>query len=87
MVLLPFCAIGGFGFILGRDRAVAIQCSRTGEEYLGQYDYWIERFELHIYARIQSDDAVSKIGINETLEHFMKFQKSPVPLFENGCSC
>ena len=77
-LFLVFAFCGGFGFILGRDRAVAIQLSRTGEAYLGQYDDWIEDFEVRIYPRIQSDDAVSKLGANETLDHFMKYRKEPV---------
>lgn len=55
-LFLCFMSLGGFGFAMGSGKAAQIQAQKTGEDYLGQHDDWLERYLDNIRPILAADD-------------------------------
>lgn len=54
-LFLAFMSLGGFGFLFGAGKAAEIQAQKTGENYLGQHDDWIDQYVDVVYPLLVAD--------------------------------
>ena len=79
-LFLVFMSLGGFGFLFGGGRASEIQAQRTGEDYLGQYDDWIDEYIEVVYPLLVADgySYSGHLRLEESYVHFMQSLKGRV---------
>ena len=76
-LFLAYMSLGGFGFLLGGGKAAEIQAQKTGEDYLGQHDDWIDHYVEVVHPLLDADGYIDrgKLRIEESYIHFMRSLK------------
>lgn len=76
-LMLAFVGLGGLGFLFGSGKAAEIQAQKTGEDYLGQHDDWIDHYVEVVYPLLVADGYIHRghQRIEESYIHFMQYLK------------
>jgi len=76
-LFLAYMSLGGFGFLLGGGKAAEIQAQKTGEDYLGQHDDWMEHYVEVVHPLLVADGYIhhGHLRIEESYIHFMRSLK------------
>ena len=74
---MAFMGLGGFGFVFGSSKAAEIQAQKTGEDYLGQYDDWVDHYVEVVHPLLVADEYIDHghLRIEESYIHFMRSLK------------
>ena len=76
-LIMAFMGLGGFGFVFGSSKAAEIQAQKTGEDYLGQHDDWIDHYVEVVHPLLAADGYIHRgnLRIEESYIHFMRSLK------------
>ena len=73
-LMLVFVGLGGLGFLLGGGKAAEIQAQKTGEDYLGQHDDWIDHYVEVVHPLLVADGFKyhGRLRLDESYINFMQ---------------
>ena len=76
-LLMAFMGLGGLGLLFGGGKAAKIQAQKTGEDYLGQHDDWIDHYVEVVHPLLAADGYIHRghLRIEESYIHFMRSLK------------
>ena len=73
---LVFMSLGGLGFIFGGSRAAEIQAKKTGQDYLGQNQDWLDHYFDAVYPLLAADTDFVYRGHKSIQQSYLDYRRA-----------